>query len=135
MRIHVCMRMNVYVPEALSKRMKAVRGEINWSEVAQQAFEQKLGELAATKLIPDMTDTIDRLRASRAKTTNNKTAAGREAGEAWAKSHAEYDQLERLASFYVRAVEIGHSRGMANSHITSPELLLGSQRTKWTENN
>ena len=35
----------IYVSDKLSKRMKAVKESINWSRIAQQAFEQELAKM------------------------------------------------------------------------------------------
>lgn len=99
------MRMSIYVPEALHARIQTYGEDVNWSEVAQQAFEQKLGELAAAKIKKDMKDTIDRLRASKAKAQGAHANAAKAVAEVWCKDKAEYDQIKRVA-------EIRESYGM-----------------------
>jgi len=91
--------MNVYVPDALAARMKKAKGDINWSEVAQRAFEQKLGELAATKTNPTMDDVIDRLRASKGSADATASAEGKADGIRYARMKAQFDELKRLAGF------------------------------------
>jgi hypothetical protein len=91
------MKLTIYVPGALGDRMKKVKTKVNWSEIAQRAFEQKLGEIAASKPKPKMQDVIDRLRASKSKVQSGERARGKEAGVEWAKKRAEFDQLKRVA--------------------------------------
>ena len=38
---------------------------MNWSQIAQDAFTQKLGEIAAAKPVMDLQDVLARLRASK----------------------------------------------------------------------
>ena len=47
-----------------------------------------------------MNETIERLRASKERVTNQEKAAGHAAGRAWAMERAEFDELRRAAEFY-----------------------------------
>lgn len=71
-------------------------GDVNWSAVACQAFEIKLGELASQKETKDMSDVIARLRASKLKAQSEEFANGFEHGEQWAREYAEVPELERI---------------------------------------
>ncbi len=91
------MRMNIYVPDDLRKRMDKVK-DANWSALACRAFESELAEIAARKAKPMVTqDVLARLRASKAEADSDECKAGREAGTTWAQRKASAPELERLA--------------------------------------
>lgn len=73
--------------------------EVNWSRVAADAFERKLGELAAMKVSKTMDDVIQRLRASKLEYERGVFAEGIKAGKEWAQKDAEYIELKRLSDF------------------------------------
>lgn len=101
-------RLNISVPQNLKKRMDKVRDPVNWSALACEAFERKLGEIASRKETKKMTDVIQRLRASRMKGDSESKRLGREAGQYWAKDRAEAHELERLKRFCERGeIEYG----------------------------
>ena len=78
--------------------MDAVKDPVNWSQVAAHAFELKLGDIASRRERSNMEDVIQRLRASRIVHEDHQSKAGFKEGEAWAKKHATWAQLERLAA-------------------------------------
>lgn len=90
-------RMTIYVADELKARIDDQKENVNWSEVACRAFEIRLGELAAAKQEKTMSEVIERLRASKLKSEDKMTAAGRESGRWWATHRAEYDALKRIA--------------------------------------
>ncbi len=94
--------LNVYIPEDLKRRMDKVKDPPSWSQVACDAFERKLGELAAQKKDKVMSDVVQRLRASKLSADSNLQQAGRIDGEEWAKNSAEVPELERLEADYLR---------------------------------
>jgi hypothetical protein len=77
--------------------MDRVKEPVNWSAVAAEAFELKLGEFARLKKEKTMENVIERLRASKIQRGNTLEKEGREIGAQWAKDQAEYDELERVA--------------------------------------
>jgi hypothetical protein len=89
-------RTTITVPAELKARMDAVDEEVNWSAVACAAFDQKLAEIIKRRGVKDMKDAITRLRASYEKLGSDRYQQGHEAGQEWAKSEAEADQLEGL---------------------------------------
>ena len=91
-------KLNIYVPDEMKARMDAVEKSANWSAVAQRAFDLELKHLEAVKEIKDMSDVIERLRTSKARTVAEKAEEGREAGVNWAKHEAEYEELKRIAA-------------------------------------
>jgi hypothetical protein len=94
-------KINIYVPDELEARMDRA-GKRNWSAAAQRAFEL---ECHLVEVLMDTEDsTIARLRASKAEWEATTEAAGRKAGQAWARDDADYDQLKRLATFDVDAL-------------------------------
>lgn len=91
-------RANLYVLDSLKKRMDKAKRYVNWSKVAQAAFEQKLGELAQQKEIKKMSDVIQRLRASKLESDSDVEKQGRNDGREWAMHTAKAVELERLDS-------------------------------------
>ena len=89
--------MNIYIPDALKRRMDAVEG-VNWSPLACRAFEIKLAELITKRGAKDMDDVVARLKALKANTDDELTKAGREHGRAWASNTADKPELELLAA-------------------------------------
>ncbi len=65
---------NLAVPEELKRKMDE-RGEINWSEVARQAFKQKLEDL----------ELLEKFTAKSALTGKDAERLGKEVGEALTK--------------------------------------------------
>ena len=113
------MRMNISIPELLKSRIDAIEG-VNWSAVAQQAFEAKLAAIAREKRKGNEMRIDIEAVASRLKTTGlpeNRTQSrtakiGHNAGTEWASETASLEQLERLpeASEFFEGVPSGLSR-------------------------
>lgn len=99
--------LNVYVPEDLKRRMDKVKNPPVWSQVACEAFERKLGELAAQKKDKAMADVIQRLRASKLKSGSEEKQRGRRAGREWAMHRAEAPELQRLSMYYAKLGGLG----------------------------
>lgn len=95
-------RTTVSIPSDLKARMDAVTEPVNWSSVAARAFEEKLAEIASRKQEKNMSDVMQRLRASKLRGQDERTKAGHTAGVAWARSSAEVSQLESLSAFLER---------------------------------
>ncbi len=57
-------RRMVSLPAELNRRMAQTDG-VNWSAIAVRAWEQEFGRLAEQKEEKDVTDIVDRLRASK----------------------------------------------------------------------
>ncbi len=91
-------RVTMSVSDGLKKRMSKAKRHVNWSEIAQAAFERKLGELAQQKEIKKMSDVIERLRASKLESDSETEKQGRNDGREWAKRTATAVDLERLAN-------------------------------------
>lgn len=89
------MRINVSIPDDLHARMRRVRGVV-WSNVAADAFEAKLAEIAKNKEIQNMKDVIERLKGAKHDDRREVFGAGREAGKSWAEEEATPTQLRRL---------------------------------------
>jgi hypothetical protein len=89
---------NLYIPEELKARMDPVSGTLNWSSVAQAAFEQALASLRAMEE-PTMTAVLERLKASKAEQVDGVVAAGFAAGRGWAEATADYLTLKRVGEY------------------------------------
>lgn len=89
-------RLSVSITQDLKRRMDKVADQVNWSATAAAAFESKLAEIAARKEKKDMTDVVQRLRASKLETANEVYKDGFATGQEWAKDTANAAQLVRL---------------------------------------
>lgn len=88
-------RVTIYVPDDLKARMDEAGESVNWSGVAQRAFrEQALSHV--TRRNPDMSNVVERLRASKEACEEEDFNAGKTVGEKWAKEEAEYRDLTRI---------------------------------------
>jgi hypothetical protein len=92
-------RVTLYVPDDLKTRMDDAGEAINWSAVAQRAFREAVLTQAMRKEPHDMTNVVERLRASKAKVEARDLEYGKDEGATWAREGAEYDELERIAKF------------------------------------
>jgi hypothetical protein len=93
-------RTTITVPPDLKARMDAVDEPVNWSALACQAFEQRLAEITKRKVITNMTDVVNRLRASKRTFEDHKYQEGHDAGKRWASNNAEAAELMRLAAWH-----------------------------------
>ncbi len=94
-------KISIYVPDDMKARMDNADERGNWSGIAQQAFDLELTHLEAVKEIKTMTDVVERLRASKQKSTKSSHGDGRTAGREWAMHSAEYNELRRVAELDV----------------------------------
>jgi len=90
-------RINLYIADTLEERMAGFKDRLNWSRIAQVAFEQaiKLEELKGTNMEAGK---LERLRQSKMTSEERHEASGFAIGKTWALDSAEYDELERVAS-------------------------------------
>ncbi|MBU1702315.1 MAG: hypothetical protein KJ970_12030 [Candidatus Eisenbacteria bacterium] len=95
-------RTTISVPADLKRRMDKVTEPVNWSALACQAFQGKLAEIASKKEKKNMSDVIERLRASKRSSDSECYKDGYAAGQEWAKNRAEARELERLDSLQAR---------------------------------
>lgn len=92
-------RMNISVPDELKNRMDNAGNGENWSAIACTAFEIRLGEIAKLKQEKEMSDVIQRLRASKKSRQTEAFSLGEKLGYQWARDRAEFDELERVLDF------------------------------------
>lgn len=76
--------------------MDAVEEPVNWSQIAVQAFEAKLAEIARRRQENPMEHVVQRLRASRSGHEDAQRSSPYLAGRSWAADEAEWWQLEEL---------------------------------------
>ena len=88
-------RISIYISDDLKVGMDALTA-VNWSAVAQQAFDQEL-RLHRQLTEREMDAVIERLRASKKKQVDNLISNGFEAGKKWAECDAEYLTLRNIA--------------------------------------
>lgn len=89
-------KLNVYVPDDLKRRMDKVKEPVNWSSLACEAFERKLGEIAEKKKVKAIDDVVQRLRASKIEDVSDLQKQGHDDGVDWAKHRATARELRRL---------------------------------------
>lgn len=132
-------RMCISVPDDLKKRINRARKAVNWSALACEAFERKLGEIAERKARKTMSDVVQRLRASEIAEAPQSHQRGYDDGRIWAQNHATAKQLRRLAES--RAAETdwrvgssAYSNGACFYFIidpdNSPDRRLGDEFTE-----
>ena len=90
-------KINIYVSDEMKARMDTAERSTNWSAVAQRAFELELNHLKTIQEVKTMTDVTERLRASKENSAQQIQYQGRQAGVRWAKHHAEYLEIKRIA--------------------------------------
>jgi hypothetical protein len=90
-------RITLYVPDDLKERMNQAGDSINWSEVVRPAINVALATFKHRKE-QTMETVIERLRASREESRERDQIGGTEAGRQWARDHATFDELKRLAA-------------------------------------
>lgn len=86
----------ITIDSRLDARMRK-SSDVNWSAVASIAFEQ---ELEARKRRRTLTGVIERLRESREASATEHHRSGVQAGSAWARSSAEYEELRLVGDAY-----------------------------------
>jgi hypothetical protein len=92
-------RTTVSIPPELKARMDKAGESVNWSEVAAQAFEQKLAEILKRKGTMTMNEGLERLRASKRKFGVTEFWKGHKAGENWAVRSADASELANIAEW------------------------------------
>ena len=112
-------RISIYVPDELKARMDKAGDRANWSGIAQRAFETEIHHLEAVKEIKSMSDVIERLRASKEKSSASHESDGRAYGQKWAKHFAEYDQLRSVARLGASALYEGFADDPASAALAS----------------
>jgi hypothetical protein len=94
--------MSIYLPGDLKERMEECPEPTNWSELAVNAFEKYLGEVASRKETKTMADVIQRLRATRLNAEGEDVKLGMAIGRQWAQLRATARELDRL-NLYVES--------------------------------
>ncbi len=81
--------------------------EINLSQVIAEVFRAKTRALSAQNGSKNMSNLIQRLKASKLARENAERADGVEAGRTWATEHAEFNELHNLSEWWDTASEDG----------------------------
>jgi len=117
-------KLNLYVPDDLKAEMDAVSDlDPNWSAVAQEAFRLECQRLQNRNRSKGKMDAvIERLRASKIKTTNVERMVGNKMGDLWALNHAEFEQLRNLAD---SPLDISEFDAPPNGAFTWSEIVHG----------
>ena len=89
-------RVSIYVPDEMKSRMDEHETAVNWSSVAQVAFDEEIKK-RSWKKGADMDTVVERLRASKLEFEKEQAEGGYDEGVQWAKEHASYPQLMKLA--------------------------------------
>lgn len=92
-------KVTLYVSDDLKARMDAAGEVANWSALAQQAFLKAVLTQAVSKDGSNMSGVVERLRASKERIEARDREAGKTRGTEWAKQDAEWDELERVATY------------------------------------
>ena len=89
-------KMNLYIPDQMKSEMDAIGTGINWSSVAQAAFDREIS-LRKWQKEPTMENVIERLRASKSEFAQGERELGIQHGRDWAMLRSDYDRLRRMA--------------------------------------
>ena len=89
-------KISIYVPDDMKARIDKFE-DTNWSGIAQGAFNIRLDQLEAVKEIGEMSDVIERLRASKTEFVQTSLSYGTSDGANWAKREASYALLRSMA--------------------------------------
>jgi hypothetical protein len=92
-------RINLSIPEELKERMDKLT-EVNWSRVAQEAFETKTNILELRSKDMNEEAGLERLRASRGNQAEIDHAEGFALGKGWAIDEADFEDLERVVRLH-----------------------------------
>lgn len=92
-------RVTVYVPDELKARMDEAGESVNWSSVAQRAFNESIWSHRLREEPNDMNNVVERLRSSKQRFSEIEQVLGHTAGRRWAMEEAEYPQLLRAKEF------------------------------------
>jgi hypothetical protein len=90
-------RVTLYVADDLKARMDEVGEAVNWSAIAQRAFREAVSIHTLRKDPSDMKEVVERLRASKVRVQEEAFQSGQDYGRTWAKTNAEFDELQRIA--------------------------------------
>jgi len=125
--------MGVYLSDLLEQRMAAFKDRINWSKIAQEAFERaiKYEELMETNVDEAK---LERLRASRDAKEEARNAEGAAAGKRWALDEADHEQLERVASLDISGVvDSYHDSAKDDAAKTLAAALCDDEDVHWDD--
>ncbi len=88
-------RLSISVPDELKAKMDKIESRVNWSSVAQTAFNK---EITLQKPIEagDMDQVVERLKASKEESIKNDFAEGIKYGAGWAALTASYEDLREI---------------------------------------
>ena len=118
-------RTTISIPDDLKQRMERVREPVNWSALAADAFELKLGEIARQQKEKDLQHVIARLRAHIVEDQMDDTARGYRRGVEWAKATATPRELKRLDHNFDRIDMLEHRRRPGWSDRLASTILPG----------
>jgi hypothetical protein len=118
-------RINLSLPDALKDQLDAEAG-VNWSAVAQHAFEWELEQRSWMKM-DGLQQNIERLRASKAKAAGEDFEAGKVSGRRWALESAEWRELHNLYDFAEEGAMDSLDDGTGTAWYTAYGILHGEE--------
>lgn len=98
--------MNLNIPDDLREKMREFDERVDWSNVAASAFAEFIAKNKVLRDFNDFGAAVDRLRASKRRHIETAAEYWKSLGRRWAKIDAEYIQLLRLTSSYIRDVQM-----------------------------
>jgi hypothetical protein len=99
-------KMNLNIPNDLREKMREFDDRVDWSNVAAAAFAEFIAKNKVLRDFNDFGAAIDRLRASKRRHSETAAEYWKSLGRRWAKVNAEYVQLLRLSSSFIRDVQM-----------------------------
>jgi hypothetical protein len=88
-------RLSIYVPDDLKAAIDKVGDKVNWSELVRPALWAGVKATQYRKA-HDMTEAIERLRASKIEAVTEDRAEGQQDGRNWAENSATFTELRAL---------------------------------------
>lgn len=94
----------IYVTDDLRERMNTLGEGLNWSRIAQAAFEKSISEAVRQKEKIEMMnadEVAQRLRASMLEEESEDRRDGWQVGQGWARNTARFGELKRVAAIEI----------------------------------
>lgn len=89
-------RMNISIPDELKTEMDVKGESVNWSRIAQNAFEKEIRTMEARQRVENIEGAVTRLQASKVVAGLDAAEKGKAIGREWAMQDADYVQLKYI---------------------------------------
>ncbi|MFP4282445.1 MAG: hypothetical protein ACLFU2_07480 [Opitutales bacterium] len=115
--------MKISIPDDLLQKMQEFGDRVDWSNVAAAAFAEFIAKSRILRDTSDVGAAVERLRASKRRYKETATEYWKSLGRRWAMVEAEFVQLMRLTSSYVRETQL-EGWPIFDDHLLTPGQQL-----------